>query len=145
MGLTKEQIKERAIKRFKDFIEMYGVDFSSNGMEYSREDFGISDDKTKHKITKVWDKDVICAQDICVYAAIMLDNGDIIFCDMYRDDKIPENTIIDQPKRCRWLSGFTTSRINEILEDLCRIQGIESVVPVRKKPEHINHYKKYGR
>lgn len=141
MGLTREQIKERAIQRFKDFIKTYGEDFSSNAVKYSKKDFEVSDDNTKHRIIKVWDKEPVCAQDICVLAVVMLDNEDIIFCDMYKDNSNVDNSTIDQPERCRCLNDFTTSRINEILEDLCRLEGIESVVPARKKPEYINHYK----
>ena len=74
----------------------------------------------------------------------MFDSGDIVFCDFCREPKI-ECSYIDQPKRNRFIEDFTTNEINEILTDLCTLEGIVSTVPVRKKPEHINHYKKYGR
>ena len=55
MGLTKEQIKERAIQRFKDFMNTYAQDISNCNFKYSRKELGISDDETKYTIEKIWD------------------------------------------------------------------------------------------
>lgn len=139
MGLTKEQLKERAIQRTRDFLSKYGQQVEST-TKYKLSEISKSLPDEEHIITHKWDKDPICAQDICVFSCVMFNDGSIIYCDY--DNKT--NSISDM-KHIRVAKDIETSYIDGILMDMESNQGVESSVPVRKKPEKINRYKKYGR
>lgn len=138
-GLTKQMLKERAIDRLKTFITNYGDEVIDN-TKFDFKQFSDTLPKEEHIITHKWGKEPIIVQDICVLSAVMFDDGTIIFCDY----NSKENKISNY-KHCRVAKNLETSYINATLIDMESKQGVESSVPVRKKPEKINRYKKYGR
>lgn len=138
-GLTKQMLKERAIDRLKTFITTHG-DEVMNNIKFDFKQFSDTLPKEEHIITHKWDKEPIIVQDICVLSVIMFDDGTIVFCDY----NAKENKISNY-KQCRVAKNLETNYINAVLIDMEAKQGVESSVPIRKKPEKINHYKKYKR
>ena len=139
MGLTKAMMKERALNRLKEFILKYGSTVD-DGPSYCLNDLCSSlPEETRH-ITHCWNKTPVCAQDICVFSAVIFDDFSIVFCDYDTDENKISNT--DHVKAA---DELTAAYIDKALIDMEAAQGVESSVPVRKKPEKINHYKKYNR
>lgn len=139
MGLTKAMLKERALNRLKEFILKYGSKVD-DGPSYCLNDLCSSLPEETHHITHCWNKTLVCVQDICVFSAVMFDDFSIVFCDYDTAENKISNTA-----HVKAANDLTAAYIDKALIDMEAAQGVESSVPVRKKPEKINHYKKYNR
>ena len=139
MGLTKAMMKERALNRLKEFILKYGstVDDSPS---YCHNDVCSSLPEETGHIIHCCDTTTVSAQDICVFSAVMFDDFSIVFCDYDTAENKISNTA-----HVKAANDLTAAYIDKALIDMEAAQGVESSVPVRKKPEKINHYKKYNR
>ena len=60
MGLTREQLKQRAEKRLTEYLKVHGKKIDESLI--------------------IWDKRPIVVKDICVLSAV-IENGVVIFCD----------------------------------------------------------------
>lgn len=63
MGLTKEQLQDRAKKKLLDYIKEHGTPCNGKVVKY------------------YWNTYPICAQDICTLSAVVDKKDNVIFCD----------------------------------------------------------------
>ena len=95
MGLTKEQLSIRSKKKLYEYLDAHGVE--------------VTHSKT---IKKVWDRQPVCAQDICVFHAILTRDGGMMFTDYdIKNDTYPENF-------CRTLEQLKREDIDSIYRQI---------------------------
>ena len=119
MGLTKAMLKERALNRLKEFIQKYGSTVD-DGPSYCLNDLCSSlPEETRH-ITHCWNKTPVCAQDICVFSAVMFDDFSIVFCDYDTAENKISNTA-----HVKAANDLTAAYIDKALIDMeaarCRV------------------------